>query len=130
MNNKLARFVICLMLFGFLALGIESLDAHAEESSACICRIDRFQHLFAQLRIPERTAAKLAEHNPLHCAELLEFRRCGIVAIDSLDDVRAVDKFDSPQCAVTDIRRVSFFPSDDIRLFNASEQLLPILAIA
>ena len=40
MNNKLARFVICLMLFGFLALGIESLDAHAEESSACICRID------------------------------------------------------------------------------------------
>lgn len=28
------------MLFGFLALGIESLDAHAEESSACICRID------------------------------------------------------------------------------------------
>ena len=40
MNNKLARFVICLMLFGFLALGIEPLDARAEESSACVCCVD------------------------------------------------------------------------------------------
>ncbi len=40
MNNRLLRFVLCLASICLLAVCFEPFYAHAEEPSACICRID------------------------------------------------------------------------------------------